>query len=112
MAIDGIVQTPIANTNITHTVSITLFPEYQLSQTTFALSGISSMSVINILKVEDEYMRVENVGIGTSSIGPITPGIGTFNLVTVERGAVGSSATAHANGSLVELYKGNYNIIR
>jgi hypothetical protein len=111
MAIDGIVQTPISNTNITHTVSNNPVSGISTVQTTFALSGISSISVINILKVEDEYMRVENVGIGTSSIGPITPGIGTFNLVTVERGAVGSSATAHANGSLVELYKGNYNIV-
>ena len=111
MAIDGIVQTPIANTNITHTVNNNPVSGISTVQTTFALSGISSISVINILKVEDEYMRVENVGIGTSSIGPITPGIGTFNLVTVERGAVGSSATAHANGSLVELYKGNYNIV-
>ena len=111
MAIDGIVQTPISNTNITHTVNNNPVSGISTVQTTFALSGISSMSVINILKVDDEYMRVENVGIGTSSIGPITPGIGTFNLVTVERGAVGSSATAHANGSLVELYKGNYNIV-
>ena len=111
MAIDGIVQSPISNTNITHTVNNNPISGISTVQTTFALSGISSISVINILKVEDEYMRVENVGIGTSSIGPITPGIGTFNLVTVERGAVGSSATAHTNGSLVELYKGNYNIV-
>ena len=111
LAIDGIVQTPIANTNITHTVNNNPSPGISTVQTIFALSGISSVSIINILKVEDEYMRVENVGIGTSSIGPITPGIGTFSLVTVERGAVGSSATSHANGSLVELYKGNYNIV-
>ena len=111
MSIDGIVQTPISNTNITHNISNNPTSGISTVQTTFALSGISSISVINILKVEDEYMRVENVGIGTSSIGPITPGIGTFNLVTVERGAVGSSATSHANGSIVELYKGNYNIV-
>ena len=111
MAIDGIVQTPIANTNITHTVNNNPSPGITTDQTIFALSGISSISVINILKVEDEYMRVDNVGIGTSSIGPITPGIGTFNLVSVKRGAVGSSAADHANGSLVELYKGNYNIV-
>ena len=111
MAIDGIVQTPISNTNITHTVNNNPTAGITTTQTIFALSGISSISVINILKVEDEYMRVDNVGIGTSSIGPITPGIGTFNLVSVERGAVGSSATSHANGSLVELYKGNYNIV-
>ena len=111
MAIDGIVQTPISNTNITHTIDSDSSSGITTTQTIFALSGISSISVINILKVEDEYMRVDNVGIGTSSIGPITPGIGTFNLVSVERGSVGSSATSHPNGSVVELYKGNYNIV-
>ena len=111
MAIDGIVQTPISNTNITHTISNNAAPGITTDQTIFALSGISSISIINILKVEDEYMRVDNVGVGTLAIGPITPGEGNFKLVSVERGAVGSSATAHANGTLVELYKGNYNIV-
>ena len=111
MAIDGIVQTPIANTNIKHTIANNAAPGITTDQTIFALSGISSVSIINILKVEDEYMRVDNVGVGTLAIGPITPGEGNFKLVSVERGAVGSSATAHANGTLVELYKGNYNII-
>ena len=111
MAIDGIVQTPISNTRITHTIANNAAPGITTDQTIFALSGISSVSIINILKVEDEYMRVDNVGVGTLAIGPITPGEGNFKLVSVERGSVGSSATAHANGTLVELYKGNYNIV-
>ena len=111
ISIDGIVQSPVSNTNITHTISNNPNPGITTDQTIFALSGISSISIINILKVDDEFMRVDNVGIGTSSIGPITPGIGTFSLVSVQRGSVGSSATAHTNGSVVELFKGNYNIL-
>ena len=47
MAIDGIVQTPIANTNITHTISNNAAPGITTDQTIFALSGISSVSIIN-----------------------------------------------------------------
>ena len=111
LAIDGIVQTPIANTNITHQLKNNSSTGITTDQTTFALSGISSISVINILKIDDEYMRVVNVGIGTSFTGPITPGIGTFSLVTVQRKSMGSASTSHTDGSTVELYKGNYNIV-
>jgi len=55
-------------------------------------------------------MNVINVGLGTINVGPIT-GIGTETLVQVERGFVGSSATAHNDSSQVNIYRGNYNIV-
>ena len=54
-------------------------------------------------------MKVENVGFGTTAVGPIT-GIGQSTLVQVKRGVVGSTATSHSAGDEVRIYKGSYNI--
>ena len=80
------------------------------SSTVFALSGISTINPTDILKIDDEYMKVVNVGLGTTSVGPIT-NTGTENLVVVERGFVGSSTNTHANNSTVDLFKGGFNIV-
>jgi hypothetical protein len=66
----------------------------QISDTSsiFALSGISTISPKDILKIDDEYMGIINVGLGTTNIGPITNS-GAIPLVEVTRGFVGSSAT-------------------
>ena len=80
------------------------------SSTIFSLSGISSVNPLDILKIDDEYIGVINVGLGTTNTGPIT-NTGTENLVEVERGFVGSSATYHSDGSTVNMYKGSYNIV-
>ena len=75
------------------------------------MSGIATVSIGNLLKIDDEYFGITNVGIGTSTIGPITPGIGTYTLVTTKRGFVGSIATTHTNSTAAQLYRGNYNIV-
>ena len=62
------------------------------------------------MRIDDEYMKVINVGFGTSNIGPIT-NIGSQKLVEVERGFVGSSATSHTDGTSSRIYKGSYNIV-
>ena len=111
ISIDGIVQYPLTDTRLTHTLQNNGSVGIGTTQSIFSLSGISSVTVLNILKIDDEFMRVDNVGIGTSSLGPITPGIGTFNLVSVKRGSVGSSSTNHSEGSTVKFFKGNYNIL-
>jgi len=80
------------------------------STTTFILSGISSIFPNDILKIDDEYVNVLNVGFGTTSSGPISFA-GTFPLVNVNRGFVGSSSTSHSGLSTAYLYRGSYNII-
>ena len=61
------------------------------------------------MKVDDEYMGVTNVGLGTTNVGPITNN-GTINLVEVKRGFVGSSASTHTDSTLVRIHKGSFNI--
>ena len=109
ITIDNMVQYPIAFNGVVHSLSGN-GGSISTESTLFALSGIQSVTPYNILKIDDEYMNVINVGLGTTNVGPIT-GIGTETLVQVERGFVGSSATAHNDSSQVNIYRGNYNIV-
>lgn len=104
--LDGVVQSPIARTLIEYELQENI----GISKTFFPLSGISTLTPDYVLRIEDELMNITNVGIGTSSDGPIS-GIGTFNLVNVIRGYVGTDAAPHADGSTVILNRGAYNIV-
>ena len=109
LTLDNIVQYPLIFTPINQSLGDN-GGSISTTATTFALSGISSISSNSIIRVDDEYMKVINVGFGTSNIGPIT-GIGTTALVTVERAVVGSSATSHNDSGIATVYKGSYNIV-
>jgi len=111
ITIDDIAQYPITPTPISHTLEYNHDVHIGLENTIFSLSGISSIHVTDILKIDNEYMKVIDVGTGSSSIGPITPGIGTFPLVSVERGSVGTAKSIHTNGDQVDKYKGGFNIV-
>ena len=109
ITLDNIAQYPIAFTKISQTLSGN-GGSISTTDTIFALSGISSISPGDILEIEDEYMKIINVGFGTTSSGPIT-GLGSSTIVQVERGHVGSSATSHNDSSLTRIYRGSYNIV-
>ena len=108
ISINNIVQSPLAFSLLNYTVNN--YGQIGASSTTFGLSGISSISLGDILKVDNEYMKVINVGFGTTVSGPISFS-GTFPLVSVERGFVGTSSTTHSNLSSVSLYRGSFNIV-
>ncbi len=108
ISIDGVVQYPIAftpiNFNLTNNGG-----SIGVANTFFALTGISSIKPEDILKVDDEYMRVINVGFSSYSTGPIS-GLGSLPVVNVTRGYVGSSATSHLDSVNARVYRGSYNI--
>ena len=106
ITIDELIQHPIIFSGVSHTLSGSI----GTGTTIFALSGISTVDPTDILKIDDEYLKVNNVGFGTTSSGPIS-GIGTLGLVLVERGFVGTSATNHAASTQVDVYRGAYNIV-
>ena len=111
--INNLIQSPLAFTSINHTLKDNIDDGntgISTSRTIVSLSGISSVIGGDVLKVDDEYMKVVDVGYGDTSVGPIT-GIGTTTLVEVERGFVGTSATNHTNSSTAQVYKGSYNIV-
>jgi len=109
ISINNIVQSPLAFSLLSYTVDNG--GQIGLGSTIFGLSGISSIFLGDILKIDNEYMKVVNVGLGTTLSGPISFG-GTFSLVSVDRAFVGTSATSHANSSPVYLYRGSFNIVR
>ena len=109
LTVDELVQYPIAPTKITHTLSGNVGGSLNNSTSIVSLSGISTINPRDILKVDDEYMGVTNVGLGTTNVGPITNN-GTINLVEVKRGFVGSSASTHTDSTLVRIHKGSFNI--
>jgi hypothetical protein len=108
LSIDGVVQSPLKYTPISHNL---VYNGGSISgvASVFSISGISTISPEDVLKIDDEFMRVISVGIGTLSSGPIT-GIGTYYLTKVERGVVGSAATTHLDSTQLRVYRGAYNI--
>ncbi len=109
ISINGVVQKPITFTPISHTLLHNPSAVVGSSSTIFSLSGISSIRPTDLIKVDDEYMSVISVGFGTTATGPIT-GIGTYQLITVTRGFVGSGIASHLDGTEARIYRGSYNI--
>jgi hypothetical protein len=107
ITINDVVQSPISYSLLSYSVNTP--SGIGSTSSVFALSGIGSISPYDILKIDNEYMNVLNVGLGTTSFGPITFS-GPFSLVEVERGFVGSSASTHSNSSNVYLHKGSFRI--
>ena len=106
ISIDGVIQSPMAFTPITTDL------EYNITntQTFFSVTGISSIQSNDIIKINDEFMKITNVGLGTTSVGPITE-TGSVNVLKVERAAIGSAATNHSSGATTRLFSGGYNIV-
>ena len=109
ITIDNVVQYPIAFAKVSQTLSGN-GGSISESATIFSLSGITTIYPLDILRVDDEYMKIVNVGFGTTNIGPISNS-GIETLVEVERGFVGSSAASHTDSTLSRIYKGSYNIV-
>ena len=110
ITIDGIPQYPLIYTKVAHTLSGNIGGQIGKGTTIFSLSGIGTINPEDILRINDEYVKVDNVGLGTTAVGPIT-GVGASTLIQVERGVVGSTAIIHSDTSTVRVYKGSYNIV-
>ena len=104
--IDGIIQSPIATTNLVYELDSPTTDSDKYLQ----LVGISTIVPGDLLLVDDEFVLIDNVGFSTQANGPIS-NTGTFPLVEVERGAVGSISTSHSSGTPAYLYRGTYNLV-
>jgi len=94
IAIDNIIQTPLYKKNLT----FSLASGVGLGNTIYVTSGISSLSSLDILKIDSEYMSIRAVGIGST------------NDIIVERAQYGTEIKAHIVSSPVKIYRGDYNI--
>ena len=126
IGLDGIVQQPITFTPVSHILENNGFHNVAgvgtipVGLSTFNISGISSIQPRDLLKIDDEYMKVVEVGLSTNVagelLGPINGIIqagtaATFNTVSVVRASVGSTAAPHDDGATVQIYKGSFNIV-
>ena len=95
VAIDNLLQSPIVSTSVTTGIStnITVFDE------TIKFSGITSFFGSDLIKIGNEIMKIEGVGIGST------------NAIRVRREWLGTRAGAAATGALVTKITGNYNIV-
>ncbi len=93
--IDNIIQSPVVSTAIT----TSLIDDIGSIDTTLEFSGITSFFGGDLIKINNEIMKITTVGIGTS------------NLVEVERPLLGTNLKSHSVNSLITKLKGNYNIV-
>ena len=106
ITIDGVIQSPISSSNKVYTLDQPITFE----DTLVPLTGIGTIRIGDLLLVEEEYIKIDNVGFATSYDGPIN-NTGSIALIEVERGVVGSSATDHTGGTTADLYRGSYNLV-
>ena len=110
ITINGVNQYPLTYTSLVGILTGNIGNVVSVGASFIGVSGISSIMANDIIKIEDEYMTISNVGFGTTVIGPIT-GIGSIPIIKVERGRLGSTEVSHYDGSNFRIYRGSYNIV-
>jgi hypothetical protein len=95
IAIDNMIQSPVVSTAVTTTLAVHLTS----TDDSLRLTGITSISGSDLIKIGDEIIRVDGVGIGQT------------NTLTVRRGWLGTGVGAASTGALVTKVVGNYNIV-
>ena len=106
ICIDGVIQAPISSAQKIFNLAAPLAYDDQYA----VLTGIGTIRVGDLLLVDKEYVKIDNIGFGTANVGPISNS-GTVPLIDITRGVVGSAATDHVNGSELDLYRGSFNIV-
>ena len=88
IALDGIVQQPVVFTPINHSLAFNN-GGITVGISTFNISGISSIQPRDILRVDDEYMKVVEVGLSTNVngalLGPINGIIAAGTAATIQQ---------------------------
>ena len=120
IGLDGVVQQPISFTSITHNLGVfdgfTYNNGVGIGLSQFVLSGIGSVAPRDFLKIDDEYVKVTEVGFSSTPTGVINDstdvslGIATLPVVKVDRGQLGIAATSHVVNSLMRVHRGAFNL--
>ena len=93
--IDNMIQSPIVELDITTTVA----DDITILETLINTAGIVSFFANDIIKIDDEVMLIETVGVGTQ------------DRVRVRRSWLGTQSGIHTAGALVTKLKGDYQIV-
>ena len=96
IAIDNMLQSPITPTKVTTELS----DEVGLADEVISVTGITSIYSADLIKINDEIMRVNAVGVGNSDLD-----------LNVNRKWMGTRIQAHNAGDQIVKIEGNYNIV-
>jgi hypothetical protein len=95
LAIDNLIQSPVVSTSTTTTLATNALTTNDI----IYFSEIASFFGGDLIRIEDEIMRIEGVGIGST------------NGIRVRRPWLGTAIAGYSTGSLVTKVSGNYNIV-
>ena len=93
VAIDNMIQSPISKTHVTTQLDNNIFFD-----NVFTTTGLTSFTSGDIVKIGNEFMKIDTIGIGNSL------------RVKVKRAQLGTGIGQHTAGDTITLFKGNYNI--
>ena len=95
LAIDNYIQSPIVGTSQT----VSLVEAIDTGDNRLKFSGITSFFGGNLIQVDDEIMKINTVGLGST------------NIVLVDRPWMGTGLADHSANAEIKLVEGNYNIV-
>jgi len=95
LALDNIIQSPVVATSVTTGLAKTCYTTDDL----LTFTGITSFIGGDLIKLGDEIMRIDGVGIGST------------NVIRVRRPWMGTTLQNYAPATQVTKVKGNYNIV-
>jgi hypothetical protein len=95
VALDNLIQSPVVSTSTTAKLVSRMFTT---DDTIFVDNTISFFGG-DLIKINNEIMRIDGVGIGTT------------NAIQVRRPRLGTEIVGHSTGALVTKVTGNYNIV-
>ena len=96
VTLDNNIQSPVIQSPINVKLSFNV-----ASETDFiTLTGISSFFSGDVIKINDEFMKIDTVGIGST------------NQILVRRGQLNSAIVTHDAGDTVTKFLGNYQIVK
>ena len=95
IALDNIIQSPVVSTSST----TTLIQSVVTTDDLIRLSSLDGISGGDLLKIDNEIVKIEGIGIGAT------------NLIRVRRSWMGTPLSGFSTGALVTKIIGNYNIV-
>ena len=95
VAIDNAIQSPV----VASAVTTTLAASVDFTNDLIPFTGITSFFSADLIKIGDEIMKIEGVGIGST------------NFIRVKRPWLGTQSVGYTTGALVTKVTGDYNII-
>ena len=95
LSLDNIIQSPVVSTAVTTQLAQAVTTTDDLVYFT----GITSFTGADLFKVNDEIMKIESVGVGST------------NRFRVKRRWLGTNLAGHSTDALVTKVTGNYNIV-